>query len=105
MRDIMNGLHLQPAFAPKAAVTDNTAQVSSSCDMQGFGAAMLALEAFDILHPPAVAVPILVTLGTKSVIDGVSVGLCGTTMGGAAATVGDEERLRPLALMTRTSTG
>ena len=28
------------------------------------GAAMLALEAFDILHPPAVAVPILVTLGT-----------------------------------------
>lgn len=43
MRDIMNGLHLQPAFAPKAAVTDNTAQVSSSCDMQGFGAAMLAL--------------------------------------------------------------
>lgn len=43
MRDITNGLHLQPAFAPKAAVTDNTAQVSSTCDLLGFGACMLAI--------------------------------------------------------------
>lgn len=43
MRDITNGLHLQPAFAPKAAVTDNTAQVSSTCDTRGFSSVMLAM--------------------------------------------------------------
>lgn len=43
MRDIANRLHLQPAFAPKAAVTDGTAQVSSVCDRLGYGAAMLAI--------------------------------------------------------------
>lgn len=43
MRDIMNQVHLQPAFAPKAAVTDGTAQVSLTCDRLGYGAAMLAL--------------------------------------------------------------
>lgn len=43
MRDLANRLHLQPAFAPKAAVTDNTAQVSSVCDMKGFESVMLAL--------------------------------------------------------------
>jgi hypothetical protein len=42
MRDITNGLHLQPAFAPKAAVTNDTAQVSSTCDRRGFGSVMLA---------------------------------------------------------------
>lgn len=43
MRDITNGLHLQPAFAPKAAVTDNTAQVSTTCDCRGFDSIMLAM--------------------------------------------------------------
>jgi hypothetical protein len=43
MRDITDRLHLQPAFAPKAAVTDNTAQVSSTCDLLGFGSCMLAI--------------------------------------------------------------
>lgn len=42
MRDITNGLHLQPAFAPKAAVADDTAQVSSVADLKGFGGCMLA---------------------------------------------------------------
>lgn len=42
MRDLMNGLHLQPAFVPAAAVTDNTAQVSSVCDRLGYGSLMLA---------------------------------------------------------------
>jgi hypothetical protein len=42
MRDLMDRVHLQPAFAPKAAVTDNTAQVSSSCDTKGFSSSMLA---------------------------------------------------------------
>ena len=43
MRDITNQLHLQPAFAPKAAVTDGTAQVSTTCDKLGYGAVMLAM--------------------------------------------------------------
>lgn len=43
MRDIMDRLHLQPAFSPKAAVTDNTAQVSSTCDLLGYGSCMLAM--------------------------------------------------------------
>ena len=43
MRDIMNKLHLQPAFAPKAAVVDNTAQVSSVNDAKGFGSVVLAI--------------------------------------------------------------
>lgn len=42
MRDTTNRLHLQPAFAPKAAVTDNTAQVSSVCDLKGYDSCMLA---------------------------------------------------------------
>jgi hypothetical protein len=42
MRDITNGLHVKAAFAPAAAVTDNTAQVSTSCDLKGFGSVMLA---------------------------------------------------------------
>lgn len=42
MRDLMNRLHVAPAFAPKAAVTDNTAQVSTVADLKGFGSAMLA---------------------------------------------------------------
>jgi hypothetical protein len=42
MRDITNGLHLAPAFAPAAAVTDNTAQVSTVCDSLGFSSVMLA---------------------------------------------------------------
>lgn len=42
MRDITNTLHVALAFAPKAAVTDNTAQVSTVADLLGFGAAMLA---------------------------------------------------------------
>jgi len=43
MRDITNRVHLLPAFAPKAAVTDNTAQVSSVCTTTGFGSIMLAM--------------------------------------------------------------
>lgn len=43
MRDTTNRLHLQPAFAPKAAVTDNTAQVSSTCDLKGYDSCMLAM--------------------------------------------------------------
>lgn len=43
MRDLANHVNLQPAFAPKAAVTDNTAQVSSTCTTAGFGSVMLAL--------------------------------------------------------------
>lgn len=42
MRDLMNTVHVAPAFAPAAAVTDNTAQVSSVADLQGFDSAMLA---------------------------------------------------------------
>ena len=42
MRDIMNHLHLVPAFVPAAAVTDNTAQVSAVADLKGFNACMLA---------------------------------------------------------------
>lgn len=43
MRDTTNGLHLAPAFAPKAAVTDGTAQVSVTCDRRGYSSVMLAL--------------------------------------------------------------
>ena len=43
MKDITNNLHLQPAFAPKAAVTDGTAQVSTTCDRKGFESVMLAM--------------------------------------------------------------
>jgi len=43
MRDITNNLHVARAFAPVAAVTDNTAQVSTVADLKGFGAVMLAL--------------------------------------------------------------
>lgn len=42
MRDIMNHLHLVPAFVPAAAVTDNTAQVSAVADLKGFNACMLS---------------------------------------------------------------
>ena len=41
MRDLANHLHIQPAFASKAAVTDGTAQVSSTCDTRGFDGCML----------------------------------------------------------------
>lgn len=34
---------MQPAFAPKAAVTDGTAQVSATCDRRGYDSVMLAL--------------------------------------------------------------
>lgn len=47
MRDLMNNIHLQPAFAPKAAVTDGTAQTSLTCDLRKDGvrydSAVLAL--------------------------------------------------------------
>lgn len=42
MRDLMNQLHFKPALAPAAAVTDNTAQVSTILDVYGFGSAVLA---------------------------------------------------------------
>lgn len=43
MRDMMNQIHLQPAFLPKAAVTDGTAQVSEVADLKGYGSCTLAL--------------------------------------------------------------
>ncbi|OGT54648.1 MAG: hypothetical protein A3E01_09860 [Gammaproteobacteria bacterium RIFCSPHIGHO2_12_FULL_63_22] len=43
MKDLMNNIHLQPAFAPKAAVTDGTAQVSASCNRQNYESVVLAL--------------------------------------------------------------
>lgn len=42
MRDQANNLHLKPAFTPGAAVTDNTAQVSSILDVLGYGSVTLA---------------------------------------------------------------
>jgi len=42
MRDIMDRVHVAPAFAPKAAVTDNTAQVSTAADLKGYQSCMLA---------------------------------------------------------------
>ncbi len=42
MRDITNNLDVKKAFAPGAAVTDGTAQVSTVCDLKGYGACMLA---------------------------------------------------------------
>jgi hypothetical protein len=42
LRDLMNSLHFKPAFVPGAAVTDNTAQVSTILDTYLFGSAVLA---------------------------------------------------------------
>lgn len=42
MRDLASLIHLLPAFAPKAAVTDGTAQVSSTCDRKGYHSVVLA---------------------------------------------------------------
>jgi hypothetical protein len=42
MRDLMDRVHVAPAFEPKAAVIDNTAQVSTVVDLKGFGSCMLA---------------------------------------------------------------
>lgn len=42
MRDLASNLHFKPAFAPGAAVTDNTAAVSAILDTYGYNAAMLA---------------------------------------------------------------
>jgi hypothetical protein len=42
MRDLANHLHFKPAFAPGAAVTDNTAQVSTILAVANFGSAVLA---------------------------------------------------------------
>lgn len=43
MRDLANNVHFRPAFAPGAAVTDNTPQVSTILPTYGFGSAVLAL--------------------------------------------------------------
>jgi hypothetical protein len=43
MRDITNRLHIRPAFEPKAAVADNTAQVSAIVDLSGYDGCMLVL--------------------------------------------------------------
>jgi hypothetical protein len=42
MRDLASNLHFKPAFAPKAAVADDTAQVSTILDTLGYGSACLA---------------------------------------------------------------
>lgn len=41
MRDLHNNIKCGTAFAPKAAVTDNTAQVSAIVDTAGFGSTEL----------------------------------------------------------------
>jgi hypothetical protein len=43
LRDISNNLNFKPAFAPVAAVVDNTAQVSTILDTFGYSSAALAL--------------------------------------------------------------
>lgn len=43
MRDLLNHIHPVPAFLPKAAVTDGTAQVSTIFDCKGFDSATLIL--------------------------------------------------------------
>ena len=43
MRDLANNLNFRPAFLSKAAVTDNTAQVSAILDLYGYQSACLAL--------------------------------------------------------------
>ena len=42
-KDIHNNLHFVPLFEPKAAVTDNTAQVSAVIDTAGYESAELVL--------------------------------------------------------------
>jgi hypothetical protein len=42
-RDLISNIHLKPAFAPAAAVTDNTAQVSAILDTAGWGSVALAV--------------------------------------------------------------
>lgn len=43
MRDLSSNLNFRPAFSPKAAVTDNTAQVSSILAVAGYESVVLAL--------------------------------------------------------------
>lgn len=44
MRDIANGLDLKRAISPQAARTDNTAIVSTACDLRGYDGCMLAIN-------------------------------------------------------------
>lgn len=44
MRDITNGLDLKRAISPQAAGTDNTAIVSTVCDLKGYDGCMLAIN-------------------------------------------------------------
>lgn len=44
MRDIANGLDLKRAISPQAARTDNTAIVSTVCDLRGYDGCMLAIN-------------------------------------------------------------
>jgi hypothetical protein len=43
LRDLFNNINIKPAFPPVAAVTDNTAQVSTILDTFGYGSVVLAL--------------------------------------------------------------
>ena len=43
MRDLSSNIDLLPAFLPKAAVTDGTAQVSQVVDRSGYDSLMLAI--------------------------------------------------------------
>ena len=43
MRSLLNRVHLVPLFAPKAAVTDDTAQVSAIIDTREYDSALIAL--------------------------------------------------------------
>lgn len=53
MRDQMNHLAFRPLFAPKAAVTDNTAQVSAIVDRLGFDALTLVVQTGDLADTDA----------------------------------------------------
>jgi len=44
MRDIMNGLDLKRAVSPQAARTDNTAIVSTVCNLKGYDGCVLAIN-------------------------------------------------------------
>jgi hypothetical protein len=54
MRDLMNDLDMVQAFAPKAAVTDGTAQVSAILDRLGYGSVVLALTTGTLTDSDAV---------------------------------------------------
>lgn len=59
MRDLASNLHFKPAFPPVAAVTDNTAQVSTILAVSGFGSAVLAFQTGTLTDADATFVTLL----------------------------------------------